>query len=491
MIPLLIFTLLSLRVNDTFLEEQFYKDQLVEADVYNFLYSDALTLAIDQEIEEAGGLPLGVNLTTAEIVEGIQETLPPDWIQHEVELAIDDAVPDLTGKTDTLSFSVDLADRADEALEVIRELVSGIDLHAALFYETIPKAIESKLDAEVDIALGITLTADEVSAALARVITPSLMQSLQSQAVDELGPYLIGRSDTFTFTIPLADQVDAAQQEFNRILEQVDLQPFILDEVLEPALDEFIINGVELPLGVTITREEIRQAMEAALTPAWVDQQTDSLVNGIVPYLTGQTEGFTVSVPVRDRISVAVDILTSTVDQKYAALLASLPACTSSQIIWIALGNADPATLLCTVPGLTIETLKGALGVDPLDFLGQSITDQLPSTVTFTEQDLLATIGGTEAGEVLEDVRKTIRNGWSFDEIDLREVLTEQDPDSLESLDTIRETIQDGWTWTEDDLLELVYDADSLSYREDPDDFDDMRGNIDRAQSWTLALPLL
>ena len=119
MIPLLIFTLLSLRVNDTFLEEQFYKDQLVEADVYNFLYSDALTLAIDQEIEEAGGLPLGVNLTTAEIVEGIQETLPPDWIQHEVELAIDDAVPYLTGKTDTLSFSVDLADRADEALEVI------------------------------------------------------------------------------------------------------------------------------------------------------------------------------------------------------------------------------------------------------------------------------------------------------------------------------------------------------------------------------------
>ena len=57
MIPLLIFTLLSLRVNDTFLEEQFYKDQLVEADVYNFLYSDALTLAIDQEIEKPGVCP--------------------------------------------------------------------------------------------------------------------------------------------------------------------------------------------------------------------------------------------------------------------------------------------------------------------------------------------------------------------------------------------------------------------------------------------------
>lgn len=333
MIPLLVVTLLSLRVNDTFLEEQFYKDQLVEADIYNFLYSDALTVAIDQEIEEAGGLPLGVNLTTAEIVEGIQATLPPDWIQREVELAIDDAVPYLTGEADTLSLSVDLAGRADVALQVIRDLVSGIDLHAALFDETIPEAIEDKLGTEVDIALGVTLTAEEVSGALARVITPSLMQSLQSQAVDELGPYLIGRSDTFTFTIPLEDQVPAAQQEFNRILEQVDLQPYILDEVLEPALDEFIVNGVELPLGVTITREEIRQAMEAALTPAWVNQQTASMVDGIVPYLTSQTEGFTIFVPVRDRIGAAVEILTTTVDQKYTALLNSLPACTSFQVI--------------------------------------------------------------------------------------------------------------------------------------------------------------
>ncbi len=85
----------------------------------------------------------------------------------------------------------------------------------------------------------------------------------------------------------------------------------------------------------------------------------------------------------------------------------------------------------------------------------------------------------------------TIKNGWSFDEIDLREVLTEQDPDSLEMLDTIRETIQDGWDWTEVDLLDLIYDANSLNYSQDREDFNDTRGYIDRAQSWTIALPLM
>ncbi len=490
MIPLLIVTLLTLRVNDTFLEEQFYKDQLVEADIYNFLYTDALTLAIDQELEKAGGLPLGVDLTTEEIVAGIQATLPPDWIQNEVEKTLDDVVPYLTGETDSVSLSVDLADRADVALLVISELLSGIDLHAALFDETIPEAVVNRLGPEVDLPLGVSLTADEVTASLKRVITPQLLQSLQLEAVNELGPYLIGKNDTFTFTIPLSDQVTVAQEEFNRILQTVDLQPYILDEIIEPALDEFIINGVDLPLGVTITRAEIRLAMEAALTPEWVDAQTDSLVNSIVPYLTGTSDEFTVSVPVRERIDAAVTTLTTTVDQKYEALLASLPACTTSQLLQIALGSADPTSLLCTIPGLTLEGLKTSLGVDPLAFLGQAITNQLPSAVTFTEQDLLATIGGTEAAKTLDDVRMTIRNGWSFDEADLREVLTEQDPASLETLDNVRETIRDGWDWTETDLLEVAFDPDSSDYTQNKNEFDDIRNNINRVRPWRVGLPL-
>ncbi len=488
MIPLLIVTLLSLRVNDTFLEEQFFKDQLVEADIYNFLYTDALTVAIDQQIEEAGGLPLDINLTTEEIVEAIQATLPPDWIQTEVELAIDDAVPYLTGETDDLSLTVSLAERADVALVVIQELLNSIDLHAALFDETIPQAVEDRLGTEIDLALGISLTANQAVESLERVITPELLQSLQTQAANDVGPYFIGKSDTFTFTIPLEDKVVAVQQEFNRILENVDLQPYILDEVIDPALDEYLVDGVELPLGVVITRPEIRQAVEAALTPTWVAQQTDNLVNGIIPYLTGTSEGFIVTVPVQDRIGAAVDILTGTVTQKYTALLESLPACTSAQIIQIALGVADPTSLLCTIHGLTVEALQDGLGIDPLDFLGQSITDQLPSSVTFTKEDLLATISGTESAKTLDDVRMAVKNGWSFNETDLPKVM---DQSSLDDLDYIRETIRDGWNWTKDDLLELVYDVDDLSYSEDIEDFNDTRGYIDRARSWSLGLPLL
>jgi|GEM_PF-579698 hypothetical protein len=491
MIPLLIVTLLSLRVNDTFLEEQFYKDQLVEADIYNFLYTDALTVAIDQEIEKAGGMPLNINLTTEEIVEAIQATLPPDWIQHEVELAIDDAVPYLTGETDELSLTIGLSERADGALIVIQRLLNSMDIHATLFDEAIPDGIANSYGPEIDIALGITLTAEEVASSIEVVITPEVLEDLQTQVAEDIGPYLTGKSETFTFNIPLAEQVDVIRREFRRILQGVDLKPFILDEVLDPALDEFLNEGVELPLGVVITRAEIRQATEAALTPEWVDAQADTLVNGILPYLTGESDRFTVSVPVRDRIDVAVVTLTATVDQKYTALLNSLPACTPSQVIQIALGAADPTSLLCTIPGLTVELLKSGLGIDPLDFLAQSITDQLPTTITFTEQDLLAGIGSGEESDTLDDVRTAIRDGWTLDETDLRKLLTALDPASLDNLDYVRETIRDGWNWTEDDLLELVYEIDDPSYGEDIEDFNDTRGYIDRARSWSFGLPLL
>jgi hypothetical protein len=490
MIPLLIVTLLTLRVNDTFLEEQFYKDQLVEADIYNFLYTDALTLAIDQQLEEAGGLPLGIDLTTEEIVAAVQATLPPDWIQHEVELAIDDAVPYLTGETDSVSLSVDLNDRTDVALLVISELISSIDLHAALFDEAVPEGVKTNFGSEIDLVLGVTLTSDEVAGSLARVITPELLDSLQAQAITTMGPYLIGQTDTFTFTIPLAEQVGAIQSEFNRILQEVDLQPYLLDEIIDPALDEFIIDGVDLPLGVTITRAEIRLAMEAALTPEWVDAQTDTLVNSIVPYLTGTSDEFTVSVPVRGRIDATVAILATTVDQKYEVLLASLPACTTSQLLQIALGSADPTTLLCTIPGLTLESLKSSLGVDPLTFLGDSITAQLPSTVTFTEQDLLATIGGTEAGDTLEDIRGKVKDGWALDETDFREILTQLNPSALENVDYVRETIRDGWDWTQEDAFENIFDPASADYASDKESVDNVRNYISLARTWRIGLPL-
>ncbi len=100
--------------------------------------------------------------------------------------------------------------------------------------------------------LGISLTADQSVESLERVINLELLQSLQVQPTNNVGPYFIGESDTFTFIIPLEDKVVAIQREFIRTPENVDLQPYILDEIIDRAVDKFLFDGVELPLGLVM-----------------------------------------------------------------------------------------------------------------------------------------------------------------------------------------------------------------------------------------------
>ena len=48
---LLLATLLMMQVNDTFLNPEYYPNQLREADFYNFVLNDLLIVAIDEERE--------------------------------------------------------------------------------------------------------------------------------------------------------------------------------------------------------------------------------------------------------------------------------------------------------------------------------------------------------------------------------------------------------------------------------------------------------
>ena len=47
-VPLLLVTLLVLRVNDTFLSADFYVAQLRKADLFNFLYDDMLPASVEE-----------------------------------------------------------------------------------------------------------------------------------------------------------------------------------------------------------------------------------------------------------------------------------------------------------------------------------------------------------------------------------------------------------------------------------------------------------
>ncbi|MCX8213000.1 MAG: hypothetical protein OTJ97_00555, partial [SAR202 cluster bacterium] len=113
LLVLLLLTLFTLQVSNTFLKASYYTEQFAEADLYEFALNDLLTSAID----EARGLPpsefsLDENpiktsaLSTEQIVQAINRAIPPEYIQDLVEQSFDQFIGYLTAERDEFELTL-------------------------------------------------------------------------------------------------------------------------------------------------------------------------------------------------------------------------------------------------------------------------------------------------------------------------------------------------------------------------------------------------
>ena len=483
--PMLAFALLSSHACGTVLSSDFYKEQLREAEVYDFLYDELLRAAVEDAIESDEGLPPGVDLGPDEVVASLRDALPPVWLQEQVEAAIDSAGPYFLNEADTFTLTVDLNERADAAEAASFSLMERVDLHESLFAEEVPEVVAERLG-RGELPLGIRITQEEAVAAVERVVTPLHVGAQQTEAAEELAEYLVGRRDSFAFTFSFTERTPVLEHELNEIFKEADLEGYVRREVIAPALDEQVTADVVMPLRVVVFRDEIRAAIEAAITSEWLQIENRRLVDVMVPYLSGREDAFRLIVPLVERTDAAIRELTITVEEKYAQLLAGVPMCTPAQLREL---SQDRAVDLCLPEGFTTGDFLWAVHIDIESSLGDAVHEMTPDEVTFTERDLLAKTLGTDAGEMILDLRKTMREGLTIDEEDLREALAEQDEGLPTVMDTLREGFSEGWTWTEQDLREVIADPDSPDAEEALATFDRARGAVG-ALRLLLVLPL-
>ena len=484
--PTLTLALLTSQTCGTLLSADFYKEQLRKADVYDFLYDDLLAAAIDEGLEDADGLAPGVDLEAEDVVDDIRGALPADWLQEQVESAIDSAGPYLFGQSDSFTLTVRLADRSDAVEAAAVSILERIDLHESLFAEEVPEVVAKRMGDDRELPLEIRLTEEEAVAAIERVVTPSHVRSQQTQAAEALAAYLVGRSDAFEFTFDFSVRTPALEQELTQVFEDADLEGYVRREVLEPALDENVTADVAMPLGVVVSRWEIREAIENVVTDTWLAVEARRLVDTIVPYLSGRRDGFELRVDLLERTDAAIQDLTFTVKDHYSALLDTVPRCTAAQLRALARGGA---ITLCRPEGFTTDDFLWAAGIDVEASLGEAVHDMAPDFLTFTDEDLAAELEGTDNEELVTDLREVMLEGLNIDEGDLREALAEQDEGLPSAVDTLREGFSEGWTWTEADLREVIADPSSSDAQETLDAFDTARGAL--GSVWLVSALML
>ncbi len=482
--PVLTLALLSSQASGTVLSSDFHQEQLRSADVYNSLYDEILPAAVEEQLGGGDGLPSALNLDADAVVTTFRDALPPEWLQEQVEGTIGSLGPYLLGQSDSFTITISLVDRAEAAEAAIVALIGRVDLHRWLIEERAPETVRERLDGR-ELPLGIQLTPDEALASLERVATPQFVRSQQEGASEALAAYLTGRSDSFSFTFDFSERASALEEELTAILGRADLSGYIRREALEPALDESVTGDVALPFDVVVSRGEVRQAIDAAITPEWLDAETQMLVGAVAPYVSGRSDAFRLSVSLLEPTDAAVGLLAATIEEKYAALLAAAPQCTSAQVQALALGNPVG---LCRQEGFTIDDFLRASGVDVEALLSAAVHGMAPDDFTFTDQDLIEATRGGEDEDLIAEVRKVMRDGWTVTGEDLWNALDEGDLGLQDAVDAVREGFSESWTWTEEDLREAISDPDSANPQEASDFLDMLRGWVNNLR---LVGPLL
>jgi len=77
----LFFVVLITQVNNTVGSPAFYNRQMVQADVYNFVYDDLLPAVIDEvQANESYDIPIDLTAIEGDIIAVARRAAPPSWL---------------------------------------------------------------------------------------------------------------------------------------------------------------------------------------------------------------------------------------------------------------------------------------------------------------------------------------------------------------------------------------------------------------------------
>jgi hypothetical protein len=344
-----------------------FNEMLLEADIHGYLVGEVVTDQID-ESDILGQLPLGMTLTSQQLVDGIVEIVPEAWFREQVAGVIDEVTPYLLGREDTFSITIPVQERAETGIDVVEGWVltslEGEGAYEFLLEEQIAPVVQASLGAVVELPYGVTFTNAEIVNAISQVLPVEWVTDRVQETVDAVGPYMIGRTESFVIVVPLADRATLASSVL------VD----VADAKFAEIYTSLRVCSVEELLSLSLSLD----ALPACRPP-------------LISY--AQLKGV-----------VGLDVL----EQLVAAIVEPLPdsiALTDEQV-FAQFGDNSP---------VSIEDLR----------------EILRDGYTFTEEDLESLIRaqasdyfvGNDNVRLLHRIRGYLRDGFTFDDTQLREIV--------------------------------------------------------------------
>ena len=269
------------------------------------------------------------------------------------------------------------------------------DVYNYIYTNIVPAALdEVKTDQTSDSPLSLSDFKTEISAAAEQALPPSWLQTQFEAATSTVIPYVVDDKASFTYTLVLKDRVEAAGEAIKTNVLHSNAFPRLYDDLMPYVAEKVYDNLGSVSSEAGVTKQKIEDALRSSVTQAWLITQIEKVIDAVVPYMTGDTNSFSVNVPVQEVLN-------------------------------------DSVILKMLGPG-------NAKYLDEAKSL-------IAGGLAFTDQDLRDKMG-TDGAKNLDKARGWITNGYTVTQDDLRSNMADN-TDSLSNFDDVRRGISVGRTW--------------------------------------------
>jgi len=453
-IPLLV----VFRVDSTVGNPDFYNEQLSQADIYNFLYDDVLPAAL-AEADIGGSTPGdGINITKFKphIISIARQTLPPEWLQAQVEQAINETVPYVWGDTEDFYIMIALKDRVETAAQAIKDTLHKEEVFAELYGQGTNFIVDEFAASAEELPSPFTMSRAELQVAVDTVLPMDWALVQIDGAIDEVIPYFTKDKEQFAIQVDISSRLDDLEEIVVDMLKKPETYDYLFEEVVTPAIKQNTGKVTQLPIGVILTDEEILQATKEVLPLEWYQARITDIVGQIFAYFRGTEPTLDLVIPLADRKPVIASTLSELVDQKLKNTIDSLPVCTAAQLLEMILNPPLNSLPECRPIDITYSELKELLGIKVSTVVTPLVDVLIPDQWTFTDADLRQMLGGEGDEDMLGQVRKLVQGGLTYTSEDLQ---SDMGVAEYKMIEDIRQQIAGGFTFSEVELQELMTSA--------------------------------
>ena len=475
-IILALLVLLAFRVNATLGNPDFYAEQLQKADMYQFIYDDVLPSALaEYEMGEDGGdFSIIISPLRPHIVDMVRQTLPPEWLQAQVEHAVNELVPYVWGEKNTFVINVQLKDRVEAGAEAIKNLLHQEDVFPVLYGQLIQLVTGEIASAEDGMPAMLGTSEAEMEAMLRTVLPEDWLLVQLESAIDEMVPYLTKETEHVTLEIDLTEPLNKLEGVLIAFLSKPETYDSLFVDMLLPALQENSGEVIELPLGMELTGDEVVAAARGMLTLEWYQELVQDMVGQIFAYLRGEQDDLELVINLAERKSEISEALIQLADEKIESAFDDLPACSWGHLREL-LSDPSLENIMCRPMDMSYQEFKELVGIDVGGLVQPLIELGIPDEWVITESDMASLFGGEGEENMLVQARELIERGLIFTEADLMELAG----DDATALEDIRQQIADGLVFTEQDFKNLMSDAGEQMAA-----FEQVRSSLGTAKKW-------